>query len=360
MMKKPTALPLSLTALSLAAMGLSTTALANHHDQSLEKKIEKLNKRIEQLEGEKSSSPSQFKNSSFTLYGTLRPTLQYKADNAKGDKDWDVGDALSHVGVSASTELMTGWKAIAKGEWSVDLSNNGDFGKARQVYAGVESPYGTFAFGKQRPAQYTIIAEYLDIFNHASSPFAFDSNGPFFVDNFATYKLIKNDFTFMAASKVNGDKNSHLHNIGVGYDVNGLHLGLAYLDQDATYKKTNIMGDKTTVAGTVAYSFDSGLYLAASYADVDYDFDNGMSKSGSTLDTALAYPLTKSHKIKLGYFDYDDDTSESYDGFNTTLEWNPVDNVRLHLEYLTRNYDTIGDDRILAVGVRYDFKLNWK
>ncbi|RLV59673.1 porin [Parashewanella curva] len=365
MMKKRITLPLSLTALSLAAMGFSTSALADHsHSHTLEKKIETLNKRIEQLEGKKSAS--KFKNTKFTLYGTVRPTLQYKADNSKGDKDWDLGDALSHMGVSAETDLFDGWTAIAKGEWSIDLSNNGDFGKARQVYAGVATPFGTFAFGKQRPAEYTLIAEYLDIFNHASSPFAFDSNGPFFVNNFATYKLVANDFTIMAAAQVDGDKDTHLINTGVGYDTDNLHIGVAYLNQnDSTNANgTEVMGDKKTMAATVAYTFGNGLYLAASYADIDYEFDvKGYDRSGGTLDTALAYPLNDEYKIKLGYFDFDDGkkdpSSQNYTGYNTTLEWNPANNVRLHLEYLTRDYDNLGDDKILALGVRYDFKLTW-
>ena len=357
MMKLMTALPFGLCVLSMSVTAAETP--------TLEQQVDALNKRIEQLEGS-SISPSQFENSQVSLYGSFRPTLVYNAEKSNDKDDWDIGDALSRIGIKASTEFADGWSAIAQGEWSVDIANNGNLGNARLAYLGIASPYGQVAFGKQRPAQYTLVEEYLDIFNHASSPFAFDSNGPFFVNNFATYKLNLNEFTFMAAAQVNGDKDTHLYNSGLAFDKDNLHIGIAYLDQNTSdvFGGTDVDGDKDTWAGSVAYSFDNGLYLAAAYADVDYSYDiAGLSKSGSTLDTALAYPIAEHYKVKLGYFDYDDGKNalltQSYDGYNTTLEWNPVDNIRLHLEYLVRNYDQKNDDQTITIGFRYDFNLVW-
>ncbi len=327
--------------------------------QSLEQRIKQLENRLE-----KSTTPSQFENSQLSLYGSIRPTLSY-LDNER-DETWDVRDALSRVGIKASTEFADGWTAIAQGEWSVDIANSGNFGKARQAYAAIASPYGQIGIGKQRPAQYTLVAEYVDIFNHGNSPYAYDHESPFFVDNFVTYQLVTGDFTWMAGAQFDGesgDDATDMVNLGLGYDVDQLHIGLGYVSQN-TMTDAGIEGDDQTIGGVVAYTFSNDLYVAVSYQDKQYNLDAlSQDRSGSTLDSALAYPIAKDYKVKLGYFQFkdgiEDNTSADYDGFNTTLEWNPIDNLRVHLEYLDKSFEHRNDDQAITIGFRYDFNLTW-
>ncbi|PKG55907.1 porin [Shewanella sp. Choline-02u-19] len=324
-----------------------------------------LEARIAQLE--KNAAPSQFENSQVSLYGSIRPTLSYLDDGQ--DKTWDVRDALSRIGIKASTEFADGWTAIAQGEWSVDIANSGNFGKARQAYAAIASPYGQVGIGKQRPAQYTLVAEYVDIFNHGNSPYAYDHESPFFVDNFVTYQLVTGDFTWMAGAQFDGDSGedaTDMINVGVGYDLNQLHIGLGYVAQN-TADTSGVEGDDKTVGGVVAYTFSNDMYMAVSYQDKQYNYNAGSmnkDRSGSTLDTAFAYPISDDYKVKLGYFQFkdgiNDTTSADYDGFNTTLEWNPLANVRVHLEYLDKSYDNREDDQAVTIGFRYDFNLTWQ
>jgi predicted porin len=131
------------------------------------------------------------------VYATVRPTFGYIDEN--DEKLWDVIDALSHAGFKATTHFDEEWSAVLHGEWGIDLSNNGDFGKARQVYVALNSPVGTIGIGKKRPAQYLFIAEYVDIFNHSNSPFSYDPESIFFVDNLITYKLKTGNLTWMLA-----------------------------------------------------------------------------------------------------------------------------------------------------------------
>ncbi|EGM71445.1 porin [Shewanella sp. HN-41] len=349
----------------ILAMGLCTTNAYSTENEVLTTQVEALNQRIAQLE--QNSAPSQFKNSQVSLYGSIRPTLSYLDQN--DEQSWDVRDALSRVGIKASTEFADGWRAIAQGEWSVDIANSGNLGKARQAYAAIMSPYGQVGIGKQRPAQYTLVAEYVDIFNHGNSPYAYDHESPFFVDNFVTYQLVTGGFTWMAGAQVDGNKgdtNVDMINLGVGYDTGALHLGLGYVTQD-TLTNEQVDGDNQTFGGAAAYTFNNGLYLAVSYQDKQYNFDNqtlSVDRSGSTLDTALAYPFSDEYKIKLGYFQFKDgidgNDSADYNGFNTTLEWNPLDNVRVHLEYLNKDLDNGQDDQAVTIGFRYDFNLTWQ
>lgn len=349
----------------IIAMGLSASQAYAAEADALSTQVEALNQRIAQLE--QNTAPSQFKNSQVSLYGSIRPTLSYLDEG--DEQTWDVRDALSRIGIKASTEFADGWQAIAQGEWNVDIANSGNFGKARQAYAAIASPYGQVGIGKQRPAQYTLVAEYVDIFNHGNSPYAYDHESPFFVDNFVTYQLVSNGLTFMAGVQVDGnqgDSNADMINLGLGYDTGALHLGLGYVTQD-TLIDGKVGGDNQTLGGVAAYTFNNGLYVAVSYQDKQYNFDQSLTnadRSGSTLDTALAYPLNDEYKIKLGYFQFKDgikgNGSADYDGFNTTLEWNPLSNVRVHLEYLDKSLENGNDDQAVTIGFRYDFNLTWQ
>lgn len=323
--------------------------------RELEKKLEKFEK---QNEGEEQTPSKDMK-----LYATLRPTYGWIDDS--GEEQFDVKDALSHAGFKSTTEFKKGWKAILHGEWGVDLSNNGDFGKARQVYVAVDSPYGRVGIGKQRPVQYLFIAEYIDIFNHGNSPFSYDPESLFFVNNLITYAKTISNFTLMAVAQFDGEQGDNfqdLFNTGVSYDKDNLHLALTYTKQDALADDA-VIGEDEIVAVSGAYTLDSGLYLALGYQGKSYNRNTLMDRDGHTFDFSVAYPIAHQMKLKAGYFDFKDgvDGSESRDfnGVNLTTEWSPADNLRFHLEYLVRNFKEQKDYSSISVGFRYDFADTW-
>ena len=298
------------------------------------------------------------------LYVSLRPTFGRIDD---GDNEfWDVRDALSNAGIKSTFEFSSNWKAILHGEWGIDLSNNGDFGKARQVYVALDSPYGQVGIGKQRPVQYSFIAEYVDIFNHSLSPFAYDPESPFFVNNLLTYKKQINAFTLMLASQFDGENandDSDFFNAGVSYDSSGFHLGLTYSKKDRFIENNNT-GSNLIYAGSIAYTFDNDLYLAAGYQNIDYEYFNLNDRQGHTFDMGLAYPINKYFKFKTGYFDFEDGlsdiTSQNYQGANITFEWLPADGLRFHLEYLYKDFDVKPDFSSYSLGFRYDLSKKWE
>jgi hypothetical protein len=353
--------------------------------EGLKQQLEVLQKQIIQLEKQQSASveslakvkkqktnkienkPTQALNESNTLkiYGTVRPTFGYIDENDQSQAD--VRDALSHAGFKATSEFGKGWSTTLHGEWGIDLSNNGDFGKARQVYVALNTPAGSVGIGKQRPVQYLFIAEYVDIFDHASSPFAYDAESIFFVDNLVTYKYKNDGFTWMAAAQFNGDTGenySDLVNVGLSYDDKGLHAAATYLNQDVNING-NTVGDDETYAGALAYDFDNGLYLALGYQNKEYQrINDEADRSGHSVDISAAYWLAKEYRLKLGYFDFsdgiNDGLSRDFDGFNTTLEWVPKPWLRFHLEYLQRDFDYLADFSSVSVGFRYDFSKQWQ
>ena len=368
---------------------LSNQALASNEEQvtlvEIKQQIEFLKRRVEQLEREQvANTPSQ-KNplsikkkqpevitkmqtpqkSTVNVYATLRPTFGYIDE--QNIHQWGVRDALSHAGFKFTHEFQPGWTAEAQGEWGVDLSNNGNFGKARRAYVAVDSPYGRVGIGKQRPPQYLLIAEYVDIFNHANSPFSYDPESLFFVNNLVTYKFKANHVTWLAASQFNGENNSNnsdLLNLGMSYDEGSFHAALTYLNQDSQLHGLKT-GEDNVIAGSIAYKLTGTWYLAAAYQHREYqDEINFSTRRGHTFDLSSAYQLSKMFKLKLGYFDFDDGyqslLSRKLHGYNTTLEWLPAPMLRFHLEYLNRDFDYLADFSSWSVGFRYDFAQKWQ
>lgn len=357
-------------------------ALLKKQMSGMQNKIATLEKLIAQSEGQPIAKPEQNKlalepekesavkisaakkTKDIKLYASLRPTFGYHDVN--DEKNWDVKDALSNAGFKSHYNFQEGWTAILHGEWSIDLSNNADFGKARQVYVAMDTPYGKVGIGKQRPVQYLFIAEYNDIFDHANSPYAYDLESPFFVNNMLTYQIQQGDFTWMMAGQFDGeqgDNNSDLFNGGVSYDNDNLHIGLTYLQQSIFDGDTEL-GDDKVFAGSVAYTFDNDLYMALAYQGKDYERNGFSDRDGHTFDFAIAYPLAPNYKIKAGYFDFEDGTNnlltKNHDGGNLTLEWIPNDDVKFHIEYLYRNFEQLPDFSSISIGFRYDYAQTWK
>ncbi len=331
--------------------------------QQLEQRVKELEQQAKSTQQSSQAMQSSLSNSQFSLYGSLRPTLEYQD---KADDQWDIGDALSRLGVKAETEFAPNWRAIARGEWKIRLDDNGRFGEARLAFAGIASPYGQLTFGRQRPVQYTLVAEYIDVFNNANSPFGYNQESPFFVNNALIYEVKFQPVTFMASGIFDGNaggSGADAVNVGAGFDKYGVHFGIAYLQQD-TYTGEVKTGEEQLTGGVISYEFNNGIYAAVGYQNKEYKFDMGDNRTGSTFDSALTIPFGNAYKLKLGYFWFkdgiEDSTSLDYDGYNLTLEWQAASNVRLHLECLQQNNDEREDDTIFALGVRYDFDLNWK
>lgn len=341
-----------------AALSASGISLANDAE------IESLKKRLAALE--KKQTITEQRSSSGKFYTTLRPSLTH---NNGDDSNIDVTDFLSHAGFYFEHELANGWTGIGHGEWSVDISNNGDFGKSRRAYVGIDSPYGRVAIGKQRPVHYLLIAEYVDIFNHANAPFAYDNYSPFFVNNLVTYKKQWQHVSFLAHAQFNGlesDDAADMVNVGVSYDRDDLHLAVAYLTQDfADANNDQQVGETAdTIALSAANKFDNGFYIAAAWQERDLEVLGGSDSTQTTVDVSMAYPLSKKYTVKAGYFHLDNDAPESvnnsHHGVNVTLEHHFSDNFQIHGEVLRKTFDYQEDSTAISIGLKYNFSMKWQ
>ncbi|WMN59586.1 porin [Pseudoalteromonas xiamenensis] len=300
------------------------------------------------------------------LYATIRPTFGYLKES--GGNNWDVRDALSHAGFKVTHEFMPDWQVELQGEWGIDLANEGNFGKSRRAYTALKTPYGRFGIGKQRPAQYLFIADPVDIFNHSSSPFSYDPESLFFVDNLLSYRFEYGPLTFIAVGQFDGQKGddqNDMLNAGLSYDANGLHAAVTY-QQSKVYEADTRLGENQIWAGALAYQFTDRFYAAVAYQDKTYQrLVADLSRDGHTFDLSLAYQLSPQYKLKAGIFDFEDgyastsSENQSFDGYNVTLEWLPIAPLRVHLEYLSKSFVNDTEFDSISIGFRYDFKQQW-
>ena len=341
---------ISVLSLILAVPTFASYAATDTAEASLQEQFTAIQKRLEQLESEKSAVSQS--NSSINFYGTLRPTFGVtSSDNADS---WDVGDALSRIGIAAEHELSNGMVGFAKGEFKVNIQGSGNFGDARKAYVGIKGDFGRFAIGKQSTTQYSLIADPVDIFNRASTPLAYDDASPFRQQEMVTYRKSFGKLQFRIESQFKGDSSnegSDFFNTGVKYQGDDYTLAAAYLTKDLAGT------DENTTGVSASKSFDD-LYLAASYQNIDR---GGNGQDRSTVDVVGAYQINAVYKVKMGYSVYADDLmpadSNEVTRINTTIEWQGSPDFRLFAEFQNNNYaeSSIKDNNQFTVGLRYNF-----
>lgn len=344
---------LSLSLTFFMALIASYSASASDVDDRL-KQIEREIEKIRSQTGSESSS-------SLDVYGTLRPVLTWEDDET--DSALDVRDALSRFGFAGSTALKNGGTAYFTGEWKIQLQDGGNIDGTRKALVGLKGSYGDVAIGTQRPPQYSLIAEHVDIFNHGNSPYAYDAISPFFVDNMLVYKKQFNQLEFQAAMQSNGAEGEDVRdlvNTGLSFKQGAFYVAAAYLKstqpQAADQKEPG--AENETIGGTVYFDQD-GLYIAAAYQAITVTPEVGSDIDVTTTDVSLAYQLPSAYKVKAGGFVYDDGVdgaaSGAFSGANLTLERQLSDNVRVHGEYLFKDFDEADTVNAVTVGIRYDF-----
>jgi len=322
--------------------------------EELQQQLSQIQVRLAQLEEGKPAASSSATSANF--YGTLRPT--FGVTSTDDEDSWDVGDALSRIGVAVEHKLGNGMTAFAKGEFKVQIQGDAHFGDARKAYVGIKGDFGRVAIGKQATMQYNIIADPVDIFNRASTPLAYDDASPFRQQQLVSYSKQFGNLTFSAAGQFNKDtdnEGSDLFNTGVKYQGEGFTLGAAYLTKDFAGFDENTFG--------VSASKNIGdFYVAASYQDIDR---GGNGQDRSTLDAVGAYKINDSYKLKVGLAKYSDDLESAISNeitrINTTLEWHGSPDYYVFVEYQNNNYanGSARDSDQVMVGMRYNFDYSF-
>jgi len=344
----------ALLPLVIALPAFAATASTDTSKEALQQQLTQIQARLAQLEDAKPAATSDA--TSINFYGSLRPT--FGLTSSDNNDSWDVGDALSRIGIAAEHKLSNGLVGFAKGEFKVNIQGDSHFGDARKAYVGIKGDFGRVAIGKQDTTHFAIIAAPVDLFNRASTPLAYDDASPFRQQEMISYRKSFGNLEFRAEGQFKGEsanEGSDLFNAGVNYQGDGFTLAAAYLTKDF------VGFDENTLA--VSGSKDLGdFYIGAAFQDIDR---GGNGQDRSTVDLAGAYKINDSYKLKVGYSKYSDDLaameSKSITRINTTLEWQGSSDYRLFVEYQNNNYENsaMSDTDQLMVGMRYNFDYSF-
>jgi len=349
----------SLLSLALVLPAFASYSATDVSKEALQEQLVEIQSRLDQLESTKGASSD---NTDISFYGSLRPTFGLTASDS--DDSWDVGDALSRIGVAAEHKLSNGLVGFAKGEFKVEISNNGDFGEARKAYVGVKGDFGRVAIGKQDTTQYAIIGDPVDIFNRGATPLAYDDASPFRQQEMISYRKSFGNLDFRVEAQFKGDtaeEGSDLVNGGVKYNGEDFTVAAAYLTRDVTIG--GVIADEDAFGVSASKSFGD-LYVAAAYQDISRDGDN---QDRSTIDIVGAYKINAAYKLKMGYSIFSDDLvaadSNEITRINTTIEWHGSPDYYLFAEYQNNSYEDEAagreDSNQFIVGMRYNFNYNF-
>ena len=334
-------------------VALPTCAVhANDGDskEALQQQLSQIQVRLAQLEQKKSASTDSA--TSINVYGSLRPT--FGVTSSDDIDSWDVGDALSRLGLKAEHKLNNGMIGFVKGEFKVQIQGDARFGDARKAYVGIKGDFGRVAIGKQTTTQYALMADLVDLFNRAATPLAYDDASPFRQQELISYRKSFGNLSFRADAQFKGDsanEGSAFFNVGAKYKGDGFSVAVAYLTKD-------LAGTDENTLGLSASKNLGDFYLAAAYQDIDR---GGNGQDRSTLDVVGSYQINDNYKFKVGVSKYSDDLepmmSNEITRINTTLEWQGSSDYRLFVEYQNNNYadDNARDNNQIMVGMRYNF-----
>ena len=346
---------------SLITLALVLPAFASYaetSEESLKKQLTEIQTRLAQLEESKKPAATS-DDTSINFYGSLRPTFGLTSSDSADS--WDVGDALSRIGIAAEHKLSNGMTGFAKGEFKVQIQGDAHFGDARKAYVGIKGDFGRVAIGKQDTTQYAIIGDPVDIFNRASTPLAYDDASPFRQQEMVSYRKNFGNLEFRIEGQFKGEtdiEGSDLVNGGFKYSGDSFTLAAAYLTRDMPGTDENTVG----VSGSKSFG---DLYIAAAYQDIDR---GGNGQDRTTIDLVGAYKINEVYKVKMGYSIFSDDLvpveSKEITRINATVEWHGSPDFYLFAEVQNNSYDdevagSKEDSNQFIVGMRYNFDYSF-
>ncbi|MEY8200994.1 MAG: porin [Colwellia sp.] len=352
---KNTSLKSVLLPLALALPVFSTQAADDVTKAELQSQFNEIKIRLSQLEQGKVATAAE-SNTDVSFYGTLRPTFGVTSTDDRDD--WDVGDALSRIGVALEHKLSNGMTGFAKGEFKIQIQGDAHFGDTRKAYVGIKGDFGRVAIGKQETTSYAVMGA-VDIFDRTNTPLAYDDIGVFRKQELVSYRKsfgnleVRGEAQFSGEDKEN--EGSDLFNAGVRYTGSDYTVGFAYLTRDFAGE------DENSIAVAASKSIGD-WYLAAAYGGFSRDVVNGDT---TTIDLVASYAINSEYKVLFGASQFDDQKTDAdsndVNRFNTTLEWQGTKDFRLFVEYQHNDfeYQDAKDSDQLTVGMRYNFNYNF-
>ncbi len=328
------------------------------------------------------------------LYGEAKVSVDY-TDNARDpDSYWDVVNNGSKLGIRGSEDLGGSLSAFYQYDFSVDMTEGGNFDGLNQKFVGLKGGFGAVTLGTQ-DTPYWKILNITDIFNSGKM-----FNGTVYLgsglteetnDNGALSTLansidyqtpIFNGFSAEALLVMDGRVNTpqgfsdgvDIWNINFKYSQGPYFAGLTYIKLDGE-SEVNIGPNRTANLDLdnwglgLGYKTDQWLvgaiYQQGDFADVN--FARHVSVDGlplATGDDAKSWMLVGQYafgnstvRAAYGQTDTGIDSEDTIDNYRLGYQYNFSKRTLLWAEYLGRDADTLlyGDQNVVSLGTKVLF-----
>lgn len=270
-----------------------------------------------------------------TLYGSFRVALM-----AADDQDLDLRDESTRIGIKGTVDLgLEDTKGVYHWEANVETTDsdsldpgNGMFA-SRLAYAGATGSWGTALVGRQYHPHYLWINLTTDVLNTATGDAGewahLGNNSHKREDNTIAYLSPNmNGFQAAAGFVVAGSKDDSAddvdgYNIAAKYNAGGLYLAASYGDVDVLNRETLGLAAKYKMdALTVAARYEeqensgvdsevvevAGIYsIGATNLKLRYSNKEVGSADGDQWAAEIEQRLGKKGRVYLGYFAFDND-----------------------------------------------------
>ncbi|MFZ1640925.1 MAG: porin [Candidatus Contendobacter sp.] len=330
------------------------------------------------------------------LFGEAKVSVDYTDNNRDLDPYWDVVNNGSKLGIKGSEDLGGGLSAFYQYEFSVDMTEGGNFDGLNQKFVGLKGGFGAVTLGTQ-DTPYWKILNVTDIFNSGKM-----FNGTVYLggslteetnDNGALGTLansidyqtpIFNGFSAEALLVMDGRLNApqgfsdgvDIWNINLKYSQGPYFAGLTYIkmdgdgDVDVDVGQNRVMNFNMENWGLgLGYKTDQWLvgaiYEQGDLADVNFQrqiYENGVPLA--TGNDAQSWLLVGQYafgnnvvRAAYGQTDTGIDGEDMIDNYRVGYQYNFSKRTLLWAEYLGRNADTLiyGDQNVVSIGTKILF-----
>ena len=339
-------------------------------------------------------------NADTILYGEARVSVNYIDNHLQGvDAYWDVVDDGSKLGVKGTEDLGGGLRALYQWEFSVDMTEGGNFGGLNQKFSGLTGGFGTLTLGTQ-DTPYWKVLNVIDIWNSSkvlngstylggsvtqetnvsgalsTLPNNIDYQTPIFNGFSAEAMLVldSDEAVNTALGFPNISNNVDIWSVNLKYNQGPYFAGLTYIQLNGD---SNVdLGNGRTVdldldnwGLGLGYKADQWLvgliYEQGNFNDVN--FERQVRVDGVPLATgsdAQSWYLTGQYafgnntvRAAYGQTDTGIDGESTIDNYRLGYQYNFSKRTWIWTEYSGRSADTplYGDQDVVAIGTRILF-----
>ena len=285
-------------------------------------------------------------SSSLDIGGRAEARFNVSDNNKVGENGLPDGNSSfedisrARIDIEGKTQIMPGLGAF--GTYKMEVGSGGEESvDTRYLFAGIDTHYGAFSYGKQDSAQ-VILTDFTDILATFGGDAAdlIDANSDELKNNFV-YAGTFDALTITANYIANDEKDSDNYGISFVYSLPmGLDIGVGYVDG----QESDVDADQVNLAGAYTYN---DFYFAAIYTD------------GSLGEADLkAYEIAAAYKINQltlqGVYNFqENDSTDTVDYYALEGVYKFNSSFRAYAGYRFEQIDDL-DDQVQA-GVRYDF-----